>query len=406
MTSLRGFALVLPVFSLLAACGTEPGVTSVDTFTDTPADPVVTNPPVGTPPEAPEVLPAVALNAVLTGREVVPAVYDTRATGAATFTLDGERTQLSYTLEHTVESPTAAHLHLGLAGDSGEEMLTLPLTPGVLTGTVEVTRAQARALEDGTAYIDIHSEAHPNGEVRAQVVRPGELVYVARLSGDQVNPPTSVTSSGLGQLLVDGTTNRVRFNMFTRGMTVSPIAVDIRVAPAGADGPVAVDLTDPKTPPAPLLAGARTITSTQDLDAGRWYIHVGSARFPTGEMRGQILRPGEELYVARMSGDEAVPPVNSTGYGSLSIIVGVDRDRVRYDGLVTDVRPTAVTLRDSDGEVLLQLRTSDRAFNGLSMLEQGSRLLPRLPENAVHVSAASTGFPGGEVGGLVRRVGF
>lgn len=406
MTSLRGFSLVLPVCSLLAACGADPGVTPADTVTDTPSVPVIESPPVGTPPEAPELAPAVALNAVLTGREVVPAVYDTSATGAATFSLNGERTLLRYTLEHTVESPTAAHLHLGLAGDSGEELLTLPLTPGVLTGTVEVTRAQARALEEGTAYIDVHSEAHPNGEVRAQVVRPGELVYVARLSGDQVNPPTSVTSSGLGQLLVDGTTNRARFNMFTRGMSVSPTAVDIRVAPAGADGPRVVDLTDPKTPAAPLLSGVRSIESTQDLDSGRWYIHVGSARFPTGEMRGQILRPGEVLYVGRMSGEAAVPPVNTTGYGSLSVIVGVDRDRVRYDGLVTDVRPTGVVLRDSDGEVLLQLRTSDRAFNGLAMLQPESRLLPRLPENAVYVSAASMGFPGGEVGGLVRRVGF
>ena len=406
MISLRGFSLVLPVCSLLAACGAEPGVTPADTVIDTPADPAIPGPPVGTPPEAPELALAVALNAVLTGREVVPAVYETRATGAATLSLNGERTLLSYTLEHTVESPTAAHLHLGLAGDSGEELLTLPLSPGVLTGTVEVTRDQARALENGNAYVDVHSEAHPNGEVRAQVVRPGELVYVAQLSGNQVNPPTSVTSSGMGQLLVDGTTNRVRFSMFTRGMSVSPTAVDIRVAPAGADGPMVVDLTDPKTPPSPLLSGVRTIESTQDLDSGRWYIHVGSARFPTGEMRGQILRPGEVLYVARLSGDEVSPPVTTTGYGSLSVIVGVDRDRVRYDGMVTDMRPTAVVLRDGDGAVLLQLRTSERTFNGLSMLEPESRLLPRLPENAVYVSAASAGFPGGEVGGLVRRVGF
>lgn len=406
MISLRRLSLALPLCSLLAACGAEPGVLASDTIIDTPADPLIESPPVGTPPEAPELAPAVALNAVLTGREVVPAVYDTRATGAATLSLNGERTLLTYTLEHTIESPTAAHIHIGLAGDSGEELLTLPMTPGVLTGTVEVTRDQARALEEGNAYVDVHSEAHPNGEIRAQVVRPGELVYVARLSGDQVNPPTHVTSSGLGQLLVDGTTNRMRFSMFTRGMSVSPTAVDIRVAPAGADGPVAVDLTDPKTPPSPLLNGARTIESTQDLDFGRWYIHVGSARFPTGEMRGQILRPGEVLYVARLSGDEVSPPVSTTGFGSLSVIVGVDRNRVRYDGMVTDLRPTSVELRDSDGEVLLRLRTADRAFNGLSMLEPESRLLPRLPENAVYVSAASAGFPGGEVGGLVRRVGY
>lgn len=406
MPLLRGVSLVLPVALLLVACGGDPGDTIADTVGATPVVPFVpvfpvsAAPPVDTPPPAPEM----PLNAVLTGREVVPAVYDTHATGAATFTLDGTRTRLGYTLEHTVEAPTEAHVHLGIAGESGEVLLSIPVGPGVLTGTVSVTPDQARAIAEGQAYVDVHSEAHPDGEVRAQIVLPGELVYVAQLTGEQVTPPTDVRTSGLAQLLVDGTTNRMRFHVFTRGMTASPTDVSIHVAPAGADGPTAVELTDPKTPPSPLLSGARTVQSTWDLDYGRWYVNVGSPRLPTGEIRGQLLRPGEVLFVARLSGDGGTSRVNTTGYGSLGVILGVDRDRVRYDGVVTDVSPTGVTIQDGGGNVLMQLRHHGRIFDGLSWLTQDSRMLSLLLTGSAHVSVASEGFPEGELRGLLRRM--
>ena len=63
MISLRRLSLALPLCSLLAACGAEPGVLASDTIIDTPADPLIESPPVGTPPEAPEVAPAGAPNA-------------------------------------------------------------------------------------------------------------------------------------------------------------------------------------------------------------------------------------------------------------------------------------------------------------------------------------------------------
>lgn len=406
MNLLRGVSLLLPVASLLAACGGDPGDTSADTVGATPVVPAAPVFPIFpvTPVDPAPPAPELALNAVLTGREVVPAVYDTRATAAATFTLDGTRTRLGYTLEHTVEAPTEVHVHLGIAGEAGEVLLTLPVGPGVLTGTVPVSPDQARAIAEGNAYVDVHSEAHPDGEVRAQIVLPGELVYVAQLTGEQVNPPNAVRSSGLAQVLVDGTTNRMRFHVFTRGMTVSPTDVSIHVAPAGADGPTAVELTDPKTPPSPLLFGARTVQTTQDLDYGRWYVNVGSPRLPTGEIRGQLLRPGEVLFVARLGGDGASRQVNTTGYGSLGVILGVDRDRVRYDGLVTDVSPTGVTLQDGGGNVVMQLRHQGRVFDGLSMFEPNSRLLSLLLTDSAHVSVASEGFPAGEVQGLLRRM--
>jgi hypothetical protein len=395
----------------LAACSREVSAPapadSVPAMTDPSPSPLEPSmgPDIGTPPEAGE---ALALNATMTGREQVPAVQGTRATGTGSFSLDATRTMLRYELTHTVEAPTGAHLHLGIAGESGEVMLSLMTAPGVLSGTVPVTPEQARLIEGGRAYVDIHSAAHPDGEIRGQVVLPGEIVYVARLSADQVNPPTESASEGLGAFLVDGTTRRMRFVVNVQGMPAAPTTLFIGMGPAGVDGPMALDLADPKTPPAAALSGARSLTSTEDLDLGRWYVDVRSARFPRGEVRGQILRPGQELYLARMSGEESVPPVSSQATGSVSLIVDSDRDRVIYDVALSNIAVTEAFLGEgpvgASGASVLTFEAQGSSFRAMRMLTPDSTLLASLAAGNVYASAASEMFPDGEIRGQMRRV--
>ena len=393
----------------LAACSREVSVPAsmeaVPSTTDPSMSEPTTEPEVGTPPEVGELL---GLNATMTGREQVPPVYGTRATGTGSFSLDATRTMLRYELTHTVEAPTGAHLHLGIAGESGEVMLSLAASPGVLSGTVPVTAEQARLIESGRVYVDIHSAEHPDGEIRGQVVLPGEIVYVARLSADQVNPPTDSTSEGLGAFLVDGTTRRMRFVVNVEGMPAAPTTLFIGMGPAGVDGPMALDLADPKTPPAAALSGARSLVSTENLDLGRWYVDVRSARFPRGEVRGQILRPGQELYLARMSGEESVPPVSTQATGTVSLIVDSDRDRVIYDVALANIAATGALLGEgavgASGATLLPFEPRGSSFRAMRMLTPDSTLLASLASGGVYASASSAMFPGGEIRGQMRRV--
>ena len=299
----------------LAACGGEVSMAPLSAGVPaSPANPLgadstVREPDIGTPPELREPLD---FNATMTGREEVPAIYATAATGTGTFSLDAARTTLRYTVTHTLAGPTAAHLHLGIAGESGAVLLPLAVAPGAFSGAVPVTPEQARSIEQGRAYVDIHSAEHPDGELRGQLVLPGEIVYVARLTPDQETSPTETTGAGLGAFLVDGTTRRMRYVVEVHGLSGELTKAVIGMGSAGLDGVTVVDLADPKTLPSAAFAGVRSIASSQDLDLGRWYVNVHSRRFPWGEARGQILRPGQELYVGRMTGAETVPPVQTT----------------------------------------------------------------------------------------------
>jgi len=363
-------------------------------------------PEVGTPPERG---PATEFNATMTGREQVPPVYGTEATGTGSFALSADRTSLGYTVEHTLAAPTGAHLHIGIAGESGAVLLPLAVAPGAIAGAVPVTPDQARAIEQGRAYVDVHSAEHPDGEIRGQVVRPGEIVYVARLSPDQVNPPTDAPSQGLGELLVDGTANSMRFVVQVQGMLGEPTMAFVGIGPAGVDGPAAVDLAEPKTLPASNFSGERAIPSTTDLDLGRWYIDVRSRGYPNGEVRGQVLRPAQELYLGRLSGAEVVPPVNSPARGSVSVIVDVNRDRVIYDVALTDVVPTAGRLAAGApgvvGPAMMPFEVRGTRFRAMEWLPPGSTLLSSLATGHVYAAVSSASFPDGELRGQMLRVG-
>jgi hypothetical protein len=126
--------------------------------------------------------------ATLNGAGERPPV-NTAAVGNATFTssTSGSTTTITYTVTVTgnLSGPvTGAHIHSGGVNDlSGTSGVLVPLTvasnatTGVLvsgsfttTGNASVTMAQLLAqMLAGTTYVNLHTAANPNGEIRGQI---------------------------------------------------------------------------------------------------------------------------------------------------------------------------------------------------------------------------------------------
>jgi hypothetical protein len=406
----RRFALVFASVSFgLVGCGSSQTPNTVtDSGVDSGAVDVVDVPV--TPADVPmaDAGSPLVLTATLSGRQVVPPAYGTSASGTVTFTLSPDRALLSYTITHTILLPSSTRLHIGLAGEAGAMSLSLTNSGGTTIGTSGVTAEQVRAITEGRAYVNIASSAFPEGELRGQIVQPGETVYTARLSADQENPPTTATSSGVAEFLVDPTANRLRFRVHVTGMTMAMTASHIHTAAAGINGPVLIDLIDPGPVPSGDFSGTRPLTaaSLADLDAGRWYVNVHSAGSPAGEIRGQILRPGERLYIARMNGMEELPPVTTMATGTLGVIMNADRNSLSYDGVVTGVTPTAAHLHRGamgvGGDVVTPLTIMGSNLRGTAAVAAASPLLTALPMGEIYANVHSTMFPGGEIRGQLR----
>jgi hypothetical protein len=106
------------------------------------------------------------------GSEETPPV-NTGATANASFVLSDDRTVLAYNVTATgLSGPaTAMHLHRGARGVPGDIVypLNTPDATGAASGVVTFNPADYDALANGGLYLNIHTAAYPNGEIRGQV---------------------------------------------------------------------------------------------------------------------------------------------------------------------------------------------------------------------------------------------
>jgi len=90
-------------------------------------------------------------------------------TGSVTATLQGAKLTVSGTFEGMRSSATVAHLHRGQRGIPGPPIAELSVTKaakGSVSGSVDLTPAQADDLRNGRVYVQIHSEGAPEGNLR------------------------------------------------------------------------------------------------------------------------------------------------------------------------------------------------------------------------------------------------
>ena len=106
----------------------------------------------------------------LTGAAQVPPV-ETTATGAADVMVDSEAMTVSWTVTHEGLSgdPVAAHFH-GPAGPEETAPPVIDISENLAEGSAEITPEQMQMIQDGMTYINIHTEANPDGEIRGQVL--------------------------------------------------------------------------------------------------------------------------------------------------------------------------------------------------------------------------------------------
>ena len=122
----------------------------------------------------------------LSGDEEVPPV-ETDAQGQATFKFDRDLTELSFKLNvATIDDVVAAHIHCAPEGVNGPVGVTLftggPISPnGILAEGTVVAPDEGNActwdsladvesaIRHGFGYVNVHTLAHPPGEIRGQI---------------------------------------------------------------------------------------------------------------------------------------------------------------------------------------------------------------------------------------------
>lgn len=255
---------------------------------------------------------------VLSGNQETDPVISA-ATGSASFVVDSLSKALTGEVSLIGINATAAHIHTGTAGVSGAPIIILAVDNVSHKATVPpnttLTQAQYDDLLAGNLYVNVHSAAQPDGEIRGQI---GRIVVTANLSGEQEVPPTITPATGTARFSVDPSTltlsGRVNF------IGVAATLAHLHPGAAGVNGAPAVTLTvsaDNATVP-----DGTKLTSAQQLDelvAGKFYVNVHSAAVADGEIRGQL---GPVALVSTLDGAHETPaPVATSATGTGAIVV-------------------------------------------------------------------------------------
>ena len=220
-------------------------------------------------------------------------VSGAHGTFTATLTKSGTGAELSWRLEFSnlTGNAVAAHIHVGAAGVAGPVRVPLcaPCTSGV-TGTATITADVLDAIQNGRAYVNVHTPTNPAGEIRDQVGVVANVKTTLRAAQERPKPKGKLAKAKgtfTATVTRTGTSGVITWRLTFSKLSGRAIAAHIHSGARGKAGAVIVPLC------APCRSGARGRATVSEsvlnaLESGATYVNVHTKKNPAGEIRGQI----------------------------------------------------------------------------------------------------------------------
>ena len=114
--------------------------------------------------------------------------------------------------------------------------------------------------------------------------------FQAKLDGASETPPKATDGHGAAEVTLDTTTKTLSWTIDYSGLS-GPATMAHFHGPAAPGVAAGVTVPIGGTMASP-LAGTASLNDGQigDLRAGLWYVNVHSAKYPGGEIRGQVVK--------------------------------------------------------------------------------------------------------------------
>jgi hypothetical protein len=213
----------------------------------------------------------------------------------------GDQVTITATFTLGAEMFMMAHVHKAAAGVAGGVVKDLPApVAGTITATWKtsdatqpLTTTLLNDLDDGALYVNIHTMQHMAGLMRAQLVRMGETLYVARMTPGQETPPVTNAANAAGGVgyFFNPTSMKMRHYGQYSGLTGNPTMAHIHKAAVGASGGPVYFIPGLPAATSGFFKGEADISVVSpiaDFDNGGLYVNIHTTLNPNGEIRGQI----------------------------------------------------------------------------------------------------------------------
>lgn len=347
----------------------------------------------------------------LNGEQEVPSVT-TNARGIATILLSEDRTTMSvHAVFSGLSGPvTGCHIHTGAEAVAGPVFIDFSddVSGNRLRADLPVTAEFLSKAFKNELYLNVHTAAHPAGEIRGQLGLKTENVYAIVLSGANEVPAVASTASGVGYLAHSPGNFSLRYVIEYNGLSGPATAAHFHSGAAGVSGPVVVGLSAGVTN---TLTGTLDLTSLpvdflQKLDNGTLYANIHTAANPGGEIRGQLIPLGPVAFAATLNGDQETPAVTTSANGIAIASLNATLDSVSYFVGANGLTPTAAHFHTAPagtaGPVLFGLQTTSMPnfYTGKTALT--SAAVTNFLNGSLYVNIHTAANPGGEIRGQMQ----
>lgn len=355
------------------------------------------------------------MNIMASGKYAVPPVDGTgSAYGLVTLDKDSGALSGQITVSNLSGPVSAAHIHQGLAGESGGILVTLEVDSAnanqfnVPDGTV-LDASAINALLSAQAYVNVHTTANPAGEVRGQIAPSGYQVIRSELKGENEVPNAVATGNqGIGYVTVNTNSGAIQGSLKNSGLD-DATAAHIHSGFAGNNGGIVVglmqdsgDTTIWKIPVGTTLNTNQLVT----LMDGGMYFNIHTPANPSGEVRAQIAP--ENIHIARtvIDGSQQVPAVSTSASGVGFTTVNTETGAIIANSWVSNLVPTAGHIHmgaaGSTGGIVLAL-TQDSSepalWTATGTLDSNQLML--FNNDELYYNFHSDAHPAGEIRGQI-----
>ncbi|MGH7492351.1 MAG: CHRD domain-containing protein [bacterium] len=245
------------------------------------------------------------------------------------------------------------------------------------------------------------------------------VVFFAKLTGGQENPPVSTTATGGGMFVLNEDQTELSYNVSVIGLSGDITASHFHNGATGVNGPVVRNIafvdgvssgvwssTDATQPLTPALLEA--------LLAGNLYVNAHTAANPSGEIRGQVLVSQATTFAALLDGSQEVPPVTTAASGIGNFTLNATGSELSYSVTVGGLSgPIAAAHFHNapagvNGGVVRDILASfvGSTATGIWKNSDAQALTPALVAELlatkIYVNVHTTMNPGGEIRGQLR----
>jgi hypothetical protein len=351
----------------------------------------------------------VILPVLAQGSNEIPPV-STTGVGLGALRFSQNLTRMEYQIKPTgLSGPvTAAHLHYGLSSMNGA--VAAPLNTGeFITGFIDdptLVGDLFYAAYTDSLYLNVHTAAHPDGEIRGQVVIDNPNNATALLNGDQETPPVTTTAQGFGYAALDfPKLDSISYILVSSGIV--PTAAHIHKSTAGVAGAVIIPLSATAFPGIYFGKTAISSDNVTSFMKDDLYFNIHSSAHPAGEIRGQFESNLLKSYAFDLCGDQEAPKKTVKGYGAGFVAVNKSNTELIYGLAVNDLTNTATAAHihdgafGSSGPVILALEKPQPLY--VDYLPITGTVGGKIDLDGAYMNVHTSTNPAGEIRGQIRR---